>query len=172
MNKDEILYKFNALLDETIEEGDKENMEVSRAMFKKAVCLLVSLDAKKADEFVECFEGTLKYYNYLTESEAESIVNSFVNQDGSRGAKWNDPDEFFAKVEEFEGKTEYEPYYNKWALYVTANKFSSDQHSVIVKWTGNDRDKYIEACYDLAVTQLEDKDRLNWVRWYFGVSED
>lgn len=85
MNKDEILYKFNALLEETIEEGDKENMEVSSTMFKKAVCLLASLDVKKANEFVECFEGTLKYYNYLTENEAEKIVNSFVNQDGSRG---------------------------------------------------------------------------------------
>lgn len=65
----------------------------------------------------------------------------------------------------------YEPYYNKWALYVTANKFSSDQHSAILKWTGNDRNKYLEACYDLAVTQLEDKDKLNWVRWYFGIND-
>lgn len=171
MGKDEILYRFNALLDETIAEGDKENMEVSRAMFKKAVCLLVSLDADKADEFVDCFEGTLKYYNYLTESEAESILQSFVNQDGSKGARWSDPEGFFERVGEFDGKTEYEPYYNKWALYVTANKFASDQHSVILKWVGNDRDKYLEACYDLAVTQLEDKDKLNWVRWYFGVSD-
>ena len=65
MDKDEILYRFSILLDETIEEGDTENTEVSWAMFKKAVRLLASLDIKKATEFVECFEGTLKYYNYL-----------------------------------------------------------------------------------------------------------
>lgn len=172
MSKDEVLNKFNALLDETVEEGDKENLDVSYAMFKKAVCLLASLDAKQADEFVDCFEGTLKYYNYLTESEAECIVSSFVNQDGSHGPKWSDPEEFFLLIEGIGGKIEYEPHYNKWALYVTANKFSSDQRSVILKWVGNDKDKYLEACYELAVTQLEDKDRLNWVRWYFGVSNN
>ena len=170
MNKDEIIHKFDVLLDETIEEGDKESMEVSRSMFKKAVCLLTALDSKKAEEFIECFEGTLKYYNYLTEGEAEKLSSSFLNQDGSRGAKWDDPDDFFAMVEEAGGKLECEPHYNKWALYITANKFASDQHSAIVKWVGNDKEKYLEACYDLAVTQLEDKDKLSWVRWYFGIS--
>lgn len=171
MNKDEITNRFNHLLDDVIAEGDKESMEVSRAMFKKAVCMLTHLDIKKAHEFVSCFEGTLKFYNYLTESESEKIVDSFINQDGSRGAKWRDPEEFFRSVQEMGGRIEHEPHYNKWALYVTANKFFSDQHSVILKWVGNDRDKYLEACYELAVTQLEDKDRLNWVRWYFGVCE-
>lgn len=172
MTKDEILNKFNDLLDETVEDGDKENLGVSYAMFKKAVCLLYVLDSKRAEEFVSCYEGTLKYYNYLTEGEAERIVDSFVNQDGSRGAKWDDPDEFFSQVEGMGGKIEDEPYYNKWALYATANKFASDHHSVINKWVGGDRERYLEACYELAVTQLEDKDKLNWVRWYFGVSDN
>lgn len=170
MNKDEILYKFGVLLDETVAENDKENLSVSYAMFKKAICLLAAVDAKQACEFVECFEGTLKYYNYLTESEAEKVVNSFINQDDSRGPKWDDPNELFSRIEEMGGQVEVEPHYNKWALYVTANKFSSDQHSVITKWVGGDKDKYLEACYELAVTQLEDKDKLNWVRWYFGVN--
>lgn len=171
MSKDEIFHKFNNLLDEVVEDNDKENLDVSYTMFKKAVCMLASLDPKQAGEFVDCFEGTLKYYNYLTESEAEKIVNSFVNQDGSHGPKWDDPDELFIMVEKVDGKIETEPYYNKWALYVTMNKFASDQHSVILKWVGNDTAKYLEACYELAVTQLEDKDKPNWVRWYFGVSD-
>lgn len=172
MDKDKILYRFDTLLTRIIEENDKENMEVSRSMFKKAVCLLASLDTQKANEFVDCFDGTLRFYNYLTENETEKIVNSFVNQDGSRGPKWSDPEEFWKGVDNIGGDVECEPYYNKWALYTTANKFSSDQHSVIAKWTGNDRERYFEACYELAVTQLEDKDKLNWVRWYFGVNEE
>ena len=172
MSKEEILRKFNCLLDETVDEGDKENLDISNAMFKKAVCLLASLDEKQANEFVDCFEGTLKYYNYLTESEAGKIVGAFVNQDGTRGARWDDPEEFFMLIERIGGKIEYEPHYNKWALYVTANKFSSDQRSVILKWVGDNKEKYLEACYELAVSQLEDKDRLNWVRWYFGVSNN
>lgn len=37
-------------------------------------------------------------------------------------------------------------------------------------WVGTDKVKFIEACHDLAVAQLKDKDKANWVRWYFGVN--
>lgn len=170
MNKEAIIGKFNVLLDEIILDGDTDDMETSRAMFKKAVAMLANTDAKQAEEFLCCFEGTLKYFNYLSSSEASRIVDRLVNQDGSKGPKWR-ADEFFETVTNLGGELEHEPYYNKYALYVTANKFASDQHKVIVKWVGNDPAKYAEACYDLAVSQLEDKDKLNWVRWYFGISD-
>lgn len=170
MSKEDILHKFNYLLDETISKQDKESMEISRAMFKKAVCVISNYDVNKAEEFVECFEGNLKYNNYLSKHEAETILSEFINEDGTTGAKISGHNEFFQVIEELNGKIEHEPYYNKWALYVTANKFASDHHSVIVKWAGSDKFKFIEACYDLAVTQLKDKDKANWVRWYFGVN--
>lgn len=91
------------------------------------------------------------------------------NQDGSKGPKWRDPDELFEKVEQHDGRVECEPYYNKWALYVAMNKAASDQNSVILKWIGDDKDKYIIACYDLALTDLKDKDRPYWIRKYFHV---
>lgn len=171
MDKKELLEKFCTVYTEAINSGDAADTEVSLQMFKKAVELLADTNLKDAKELVECYEGTLKYYNFLTESEAEEIVSDFLNQDGSKGPKWRDPMEFFKKVTEVGGKIECEPYYNKWALYVTMNKFYSDQNSVIMKWVGDDRDKYFEACYELAVTQLKDKDREYWVRWYFGVSD-
>ena len=170
MTKDEILHKFNYLLDETISRQDNKEMEISRTMFKKAVCIISRYDLSKAEEFVECFEGTLKYNNYLSKYETEHILSEFINEDGTRGAKLANYDEFFKVVEDINGKKEHEPYYNKWALYVTANKFASDHYTVLIKWAGNDRFKFIEACYDLAVTQLKDKDKANWVRWYFGIN--
>jgi hypothetical protein len=88
---------------------------------------------------------------------------------GSKGPKWRDPDELFEKVEQHDGRVECEPYYNKWALYVAMNKAASDQNSVILKWIGDDKDKYIIACYDLALTDLKDKDRPYWIRKYFHV---
>lgn len=100
---------------------------------------------------------------------AEEIVAAFQNQDGSKGPKWRDPDELFEKVEQHDGRVECEPYYNKWALYVAMNKAASDQNSVILKWIGDDKDKYIIACYDLALTDLKDKDRPYWIRKYFHV---
>lgn len=39
----------------------------------------------------------------------------------------------------------------------------------ILKWIGDDKDKYIIACYDLALTDLKDKDRPYWIRKYFHV---
>lgn len=171
MDKKELLDKFCSLLTEAKNSGEKEDIEVSICMFKKAVCLLAETNLRSAKELVECYEGNLKFYNFLTESESEEIVEKFVNQDGSKGPKWRDSEELFRKVKELGGKIECEPHYNKWALYVAMNKFSSDQHSVIVKWVGDDRDKYFETCYELALTQLKDKDRLCWIRHYYGLSD-
>lgn len=171
MDKKELLDKFHALLLEVKNSGDSEDIEVSLDMLKKAFILLAEANIRSAKELVECYEGSLKYYNFLTETEAEDIVDKFNNQDGSKGAKWRDHEELFRRVEELGGRIECEPHYNKWALYVAMNKFASDQHSVIVKWVGNDKDKYFEACYELALTQLKDKDRLCWIRPYYGVGE-
>ena len=171
MDKKELLDKFCSVYTEAINSGDAEDIKVSLDMFKKSIVLLANANIRDAKELVECYEGTLKYYNFLTESEAEEIVAKFINQDGSKGPKWRDPEELFARVEDMDGKAECEPSYNKWALYATMNKFFSDQNSVIMKWVGNDDNKYFEACYELAVTQLKDKDHLCWVRWYFGVSD-
>ena len=171
MDKKELLDKFCLLLTEAKNSGDHEDIEVSLNMFKKTVHLLAEVSLRSAKELVECYEGNLKYYNFLTESEAEDIVEKFVNQDGTKGPKWRDPEEVFHKVGELGNKVECDPHYNKWALYVAMNKSSSDQHSVITKWVGDDKTKYFEACYELALTQLKDKDRPYWIRPYYGMSE-
>ena len=164
--------KFCLLYTEVMNSKDPEDVKIAMHMFKKAVHLLADANLRGAKELIECFEGTMKYYNFLTEVEAEEILSKFVNQDGSRGAKWKDPEEFFHKVEEIGGRIDCAPHYNKWALYVAMNKAFSDQHSLIVKWVGDDKVKYMEACHDLALTDLKDKDRLCWIRPYFGLSEE
>ena len=78
MSKEDILHKFNYLLDETISKQDKESMEISRTMFKKAVCIISNYDVNKAEEFVECFEGNLKYNNYLSKHEASKTVTDQI----------------------------------------------------------------------------------------------
>lgn len=172
MDKKELLDRFYSLWSEVKTNRDHKGMEVSLCMLKKAIQVLAEVNLRGMKELVECYEGNLKYCNFLTESEAEDIVEKFSNQDGTKGSKWKDPEEVFRKIASLaEGKVECEPYYNKWALYVAMNKFSSDQDSVIVKWIGDDKDKYFEVCYDLALTQLKDKDRPHWVRPYYGLSE-
>ena len=170
MEKKELLEKFCALYNEAINSGDKEDIEVSLGMFKKAFGIVVDTNVREAKELVECYEGTLKYYNFLTESEAMKVVENFSNQDGSVGPKWKDVTDFFKRIDDMNGKVECEPYYNKWALYVAMNKAYSDQNTVLLKWVGDDRTKYFEACYDLALSQLKDKDRPYWIRSYYGLS--
>ena len=101
--------------------------------------LLIALNPKEAKEFIDCYEGTFRYYNFLTESETESILEKLVNQDGSKGPKWRDPEDFYRKVTDMGGKLEFAPHYNRWALFTTANKMASDHHSAIAKWVGEDR---------------------------------
>lgn len=99
------------------------------------------------------------------------VVQKFVHQDGSRGPKWRDSEELFRKIKEMGGKIECEPHYNKWALYVTMNKIASSQNNVLVKWVGDDRDRYFEACYELSVAQLKDRVRPCWIRPYYEIGE-
>ena len=171
MTKKDLMDRFCKIWCEAKDSNDKEDINISFLMFKKAVDLLADTNIRSAKELVDCYDGNLRYYNFLTESEAMDIVDRFVNQDGSKGPKWRNPEELFDKVEELGGVTESIPSYNRWALYVTMNKFYSDQDSVIAKWTNGDRDKYAEACYELALTQLKDRDRLCWIRSYYGLGE-
>ena len=51
------------------------------------------------------------------------------------------------------------------------NYFASNQGANLMKWAGDSRDRYFEMCYDFAVTQLKDKDDLNWARRTFSLSK-
>lgn len=137
-------------------------------MLRKAFSLLAETSPAKATEFLECYEGVETYNNYLSESEAKSIVKSFINYDKSSGAKWS-ADELFEVVGELNGHPDKEPYYNKWALYAVMNMQHSDHGKVIDKWVNGDEDKYVEFCYDLSISQLMDADRPRFVRAYFGL---
>jgi hypothetical protein len=137
-------------------------------MLRKAFLLLTEMNPAKATEFLECYEGVETYHNYLSESEAKTIVKGFVNYDKSMGGKWS-PDDLFEKVEELGGIVEEKPYYNKWALYAVMNMEHSDHGKVIGKWSEGDPDRYAEACYEFAVSQLTDADRERFVRGYFGL---
>lgn len=169
--KEELIERFHKIHNEAMSSKNDCDMYVASDMFVKTFTELTDCDLKAAKEIVDCYEGSLKYDNYLTESEAERITDKFVNQDGSRGPKWKDPQELFQKVEIVGGYVECIPHYNKWALYVTMNMVYSDQNSVLIKWVGDDREKYFEVCYELALTHLKDKDRPCWIRPYFNVGK-
>lgn len=172
MENTDLKEKLLEIIEEVKASDDKDDIKLSLCMLKDVFLCLLEVAPEKAKELLQGYEGSLRYYNFLTEEEAEKIVASFVNSDGSKGAKWG-MDELFAKVEEFGGKVDYQPYYNKYALYAVMNMYDSDHSSVINKWTNNSA-TYPQICYDFAVSTLKDKDRQYWVRDYFhlGKSQD
>lgn len=120
-------------------------------------------------EIFNYYDGMKQYNNYLTEDEASQILSNFVNYDGTKGAMFKNSMWLFNRLTEQNLHCECAPNYNKWALYVTMNKFASDHGNVINKWIGEDKDKFIIACYDLSTAQLSDADRPHWVRSYFNL---
>ena len=149
---------------ELIERFDAER--IGDCLLRKAFVMLANASVKSAGQFLECLEGMNNYNNYVSECEATQVVGNFLNADGTTGPKWS-PDALFDKVESLGGEIERAPKYNKWALYVTMNMEHSDHSAVLSKWSEGDPDKYAEACYDLAVSQLNDKDNPKWIREYF-----
>lgn len=143
-----------------------DSARIGDGLLRKAFVMLANTSTKAAAQFLDCAEGMNEYNNYVSESEASEVTANMLNADGSTGAKWT-PDTLFTKVESLSGTIEHPTKYNKWALYVAMNMESSDHSAVLQKWSEGDPDKYAEACYDLAVSQLNDKDKPKWIREYF-----
>lgn len=144
------------------------NTETTREMLVDTFAHLYSANPRLAEELAETFDGNLNYNNYLTESEAQRILATMLNEDGTHGAIWSAKD-YFAKAESLGYAIDNAPSYNRWALYVTACHEVSDHLSVLAKWANKDVTKYVEFATDLAITQLNDRDKQKWVRWYFAV---
>ena len=79
MTKDELMDKFCSVFNEATTANDAEDIKISLLAFKKAFTVLADVNPRMAKEVLECYEGTLKYYNFLTENEAEEIVAAFQN---------------------------------------------------------------------------------------------
>ena len=105
-----------------------------------------------------------KWLNYLSKSEAEAIVSRFIGQDGSRGPHWG-YETFKAAVESLGGKMHDEPFYNCWALWVTACMLYSDHHRSTSEFVPKDQEP--KFFYMMAVEKLKDPDRPKFIREYF-----
>lgn len=115
-----------------------------------------------------------QWNNYLSKAEADEIAATIVNQNGSRGVHWT-YDTFRGAVESLGGKMSEEPYYNCYALWITANMVYSDHAQSIAEDMGQrspnevPNEKMALSCYKKAVEKLKDTDRPRFVREYFEV---
>lgn len=118
-----------------------------------------------ARKWLDKLEAT-EWNNYLSEAEAVDIVSNLKNQDGRTGAHWNLAT-FANAVQSLGGEMEKPPYYNKYALWATANMLYSDHAKSATKYVAED--KLPAYFYDLAVEKLTDVDRPHFIREYFSL---
>lgn len=124
--------------------------------------------AEKFLSHIECIE----WENFLSQDEAKNIGMRIVNQDGIKGFHWT-YDVFTKAVESLGGVVEEKPYYNSYALYVTACTIYSDHALSIAMDLGYKEPKEVPnekmalSCYRKAVEKLKDIDGGFQVRKYF-----
>lgn len=167
MKRHEKLYKG------IIHSKDDAKMEMLGCIFLSMMEQIEATNPRLYKEMVERMEAT-EWNNYLTEAEATKIASALVNQDGSRGAHW--PYEAFKNaVESLGGKPSESPYYNCYALWVTANMLYSDHAQSVAEDMGYKtpaevpNEKMALSMYKKAVEKLKDMDRPYFVRAYFRV---
>lgn len=110
--------------------------------------------------------------NFLSETEVVNIGKTMINEDGVKGLHWGH-DTFVSAVKQLGGIPEEKPYYNSYALCVTANMIYSDMAYSIAEDMGYKTpaevpsERMALSCYRKAVAYLKDKDMNFHVRHYF-----
>lgn len=147
-----------------------ENKDVRDSIASRFVKYMYESDSEALMEIINCAEGISIYNNYISEKECKEIIEHSINYNNTKGFAFEeDMNTILQFLQDKNKQTDCNPYFNNYALILTMHKFASDQGEVILSLVQNDHDKFILSCYDLAVAQLKDKDKIKWVRWYFNL---
>lgn len=160
----ELKNRYMELYDKMSRSKDVDKMKAFGAAEQWVFCMLEDKHPDIARKWLDKLEAS-EWHNYLSEAEAIEIVAQLKSQDGRSGAHWNIPT-LTAAVESLGGDMERPPYYNKYALWATANMLYSDHAKSAKKYVG-DESKLPAYFYDLAVEKLTDVDRPHFIREYF-----
>lgn len=165
--------RYEELYHKILQSKDDVKMEMLGDVFLSMMDQIEGSNPRLYKDMIEKLEAT-DWHNYLAESEAAKIAMSLVNQDGTRGAHW--PYEAFRNaVESLGGKIEDAPYYNCYALWVTANMLYSDHAYSVAEDMGYKQpsevpnEKMALSMYKKAVEKLRDADRPRFIRQYFRI---
>lgn len=171
MTKEEMIERYEELYDKMKHSKDVKNMKLfgkaEKYMFKE----IAAAHPELAERWLSHIEG-VEWKNYLSQNEAMNIGKRIENQDGTKGFHWTH-DVFVPAVEKLGGKPEDKPFYNSYALCVTANMIYSDHARSIAEDMGYKtpeevpNEKMALSCYRKAVEKLTDKDNPEFVRDYF-----
>lgn len=171
MTREEMKERYEELYMKMATSKEPKNMKI----FGEAEKWVFGEVAKAHPELAESWLSHLEavcWDNYLSQNEAMNIGKRIVNQDGTKGMHWTH-DVFVKAVESLGGKTEEKPYYNSYALCVTANMVYSDHAKSIAEDMGYKtlsevpNERMALSCYRKAVELLKDADEGFRARKYF-----
>lgn len=150
---------------------DVEKMKIFGEAEKEMFRQLAASNPTMAEMWLTKLEAVC-WDNYLTEKEARNIGRHIVNQDGTKEFHW--PYDVFTKaVSQLGGITEEKPYYNSYALWVTANMIYSDHARSVAEDMGYKsplevpNERMALSMYKKSVEKLKDPDKGFHIRKYF-----
>lgn len=171
MTKEQMIERYEELYHKMVSSKDPKNMMI----FGKAEQWVFGEVAKAHPELAESWLSHIEevcWGAYLSQKEAMNIGKRIINQDGTKGFHWNH-DVFTKAVESLGGIVEEKPFYNSYALCVTANMIFSDHAKSIAEDMGYKtvaevpNEKMALSCYKKAVEMLKDPDGGFRIRKYF-----
>lgn len=171
MTKEQLIERYEDLYDVMKNSHDVSKMKIfgdaERDIFKQ----IAGTNAMMAESWLSQLEAVC-WNNYLSEKEAKNISMRIVNQDGTRAFHW--PYDVFTKaVQNLGGVVEDKPFYNSYALWVTANVVYSDHAVSVAEDMGYKNpvdvpnERMALSMYKKAVEKLKDTDGGFHVRKYF-----
>lgn len=171
MTKDQMIERYEELYLKMVTSKDPKNMKIFGESEKWVFAEVAKAHPELAASWLSHLEAVC-WDNYLSDKEAMNIGKRLTNQDGTKGFHWNH-DVFTKAVDSLGGKVEDKPYYNSYALCVTANMIYSDHAKSIAEDMGFKDPKEVSnekmalSCYKKAVEKLKDVDAGFRVRKYF-----
>ena len=159
--------RFLKLYDYILNSENNEKMHVLGNMLKSMMDHIISTNPQLAQDYIDMLES-VKWHNYLTSKEADSIVANMVPKPLWTKQVWEQA------INGHDLDAEDPPYYNHCALFVTMSMISSDSGETIAKIMGlqynqqiASNTEFIKAIYCLALDKLKDKDHMFNIRSYF-----
>ena len=137
-----------------------DNMKAFGHVMSEMMEWMIANKSDAAQEWIDKLQA-IKWKNYLTTKEAESIVSDMVPKAPWSREQWKNA------MEQHGYALEKEPYYNRCALYVTMNMLMSDSSETLGKYVAPD--VVFDVVHDLAVDKLTDHDGMFRIRSYFSL---
>ena len=157
--------KFDELYNFIVASRDTSKMKMLGWVMKAMMYDTIDAHPQQAEEYLAILES-VRWDNYLTIKEAETIVNAM-----SPTPKWT-RQQWLKMMEQMNLVPEKVHCYNPCALYVTMCMVDSDSGRTISRMMGKEGvatsdQEYFAAVFGFAMDKLEDEDRVFNIRRYF-----